>query len=543
MNVLLVSHTALKAACTLNMLELARELQKKGHKVLLLYAGDDEPAAVVPYGAELNCRRIVFGSVWLARELKRAVTQFDPDLIHLWGMRHIGQRAAFEALVATGAALVLHWEDDEYWVYRYDGGTEADDSVLRLADRPFLTAGVVREILSRVSVESLYRTWMNPFSYISVHPLFFAALTHSATAFTAIWHPLERFLDSTFGRPVCLLPPGYRLEAMASQPIPAADDPWRRKLDIKPEDVMVVSSGSLYDFSIDFHLWLQAFARVVKQRANVYLVLCGYNRRMQEFKALADSLGVLNRIHMLGYLPKSDVQALVRGSDVAICPGERNSFNRLRLPSRIPECMALGKPMVLSSDGFGESLVQGQDAVLVDSDSPDAWADGLLRLVDDRALRERVGSGGRKKAEEFFDIHRIAERLIAFYADVAERHRAQQTVTGLEPNRSDKQMLQALLTVVPDLVSRGFKSVYLYPAGTHTRRLLALTRLEPLNICGIIDDFSEVKSIDGIPVLKPAECLPVPADTAVLVSSDSIQGKLVSAADRHGLSNVFGIYQ
>ena len=81
------------------------------------------------------------------------------------------------------------------------------------------------------------------------------------------------------------------------------------------------------------------------------------------------------------------------------------------LPSRneglglaVVEGMAAGVPTLGSrSGGIAEIIEDGESGILFESGDPKALRAALERVVADRALRERIAAGGRKRALEVFD--------------------------------------------------------------------------------------------------------------------------------------------
>jgi glycosyltransferase involved in cell wall biosynthesis len=80
------------------------------------------------------------------------------------------------------------------------------------------------------------------------------------------------------------------------------------------------------------------------------------------------------------------------------------------------EAATYGKPVVASgsADGAGV-LLPGKTGLLLDDASPSAIADGLRRLIDDPALRARLGSAAAAHARRYFDPGRNARAVEQVY--------------------------------------------------------------------------------------------------------------------------------
>jgi glycosyltransferase involved in cell wall biosynthesis len=77
------------------------------------------------------------------------------------------------------------------------------------------------------------------------------------------------------------------------------------------------------------------------------------------------------------------------------------------------EAAASGLPVVVSDvGGLAELVVDGETGWRVPPADPQALADALGRLIDDRGLARRLGAAGRVRAERQFDLRRNARRLV-----------------------------------------------------------------------------------------------------------------------------------
>jgi phosphatidylinositol alpha-mannosyltransferase len=87
------------------------------------------------------------------------------------------------------------------------------------------------------------------------------------------------------------------------------------------------------------------------------------------------------------------------------------------------EAMACGTPIVASDiAGFRCVVAHEREALLTPRDDAAAFAGALARLLDDDALRARMGHVGRERALAF-GWHRVTEQVLGVYARVAERAR------------------------------------------------------------------------------------------------------------------------
>jgi glycosyltransferase involved in cell wall biosynthesis len=88
------------------------------------------------------------------------------------------------------------------------------------------------------------------------------------------------------------------------------------------------------------------------------------------------------------------------------------------VPVVLMEAMAMEIPCVTTHiAGVPELICDGVDGALVAPSDLDALVGALARLMDDAALRERLGKSGRARVEELYDLQRSVKRLAGIFAE------------------------------------------------------------------------------------------------------------------------------
>lgn len=130
------------------------------------------------------------------------------------------------------------------------------------------------------------------------------------------------------------------------------------------------------------------------------------------YPALARELDVADRAHFLGF--RRDVPALMRAADFLAFPSRYEACSLVLL-----EALGSGLPIVTASTAGGAELVSADCGfVLPDPDDVDALAAAFDRLVDDDALRTRMGRAARAVAERH-SWQNMAERYIDLFETLA----------------------------------------------------------------------------------------------------------------------------
>ena len=140
------------------------------------------------------------------------------------------------------------------------------------------------------------------------------------------------------------------------------------------------------------------------------------NGSVEESRALARSLGILERVEIPGWVDADTVARALACADVFVLPSHNEG-----LPVAILEAMAAELPVVATPVGaIAEVVVPDETGYLVPAGDSDALADALARLVKNTELRVRLGQNGRKRLEQNFRIEIAAERFMTLYRELAQ---------------------------------------------------------------------------------------------------------------------------
>ena len=159
-----------------------------------------------------------------------------------------------------------------------------------------------------------------------------------------------------------------------------------------------------------FDLLLDALAAAPGLR----LWLAGDGMLRADLEAQARRLGLGERLRFLGW--REDVAALLASVDFLVCPSRHEPLGNV-----IIEAWAAGVPVVaLASDGPAGLIVDGESGLLVPlAADAGALAEAMMRLAEDRDLRARLASGGRRAYEAEFTEEKVVNAYLGFFGRVA----------------------------------------------------------------------------------------------------------------------------
>jgi glycosyltransferase involved in cell wall biosynthesis len=189
----------------------------------------------------------------------------------------------------------------------------------------------------------------------------------------------------------------------------------RQALGIGAETPLVVFVGRL-DHQKKLPWMLGAFARVVRQMPAAKLALIGDGPLRSEIEALIRKLGCENNVILTGRLDSKGVLRWLQVADVFTMVSEIEG-----LPCSLIEAMAVGVTPVVSDIPAHTQLVGHEVHGLVTAlGDEDLIAEGLLRALQDPALRERLGAAARRRMIEEFSTARVIDRYETMFASCQE---------------------------------------------------------------------------------------------------------------------------
>ena len=156
---------------------------------------------------------------------------------------------------------------------------------------------------------------------------------------------------------------------------------------------------------------IKAVPAILKSHPDTYVVFCGGGPLESKLQDLALELGVSSHMHFLGV--RDDVQRLLNCADVFVMPSLAEAFGLVLL-----ESMAMEKALVASNVEGIRDIVRDKDTgLLVPPADPESLSDAIGLLLENPNLRSTMGSNGRKRVEELFDLEKRVAAEINIYEE------------------------------------------------------------------------------------------------------------------------------
>ena len=199
--------------------------------------------------------------------------------------------------------------------------------------------------------------------------------------------------------------PGYRPQA-------------RRALGITADGPMLLFVGRIQPLKgLDVAVRTLALAR-----PDAFLVVVGGpsgpqgQAEIDRIHALADDLGVADRVRWLPPQPHELLSTFYRAADVCLVPSRSESFGLVAL-----EAAACGTPVVAAAVGGLRTLVEdGETGYLIEGRDPEAYAARVNRLLDAPLIAAEMGTAAAERARGYtWSV--AAARLRRLYGELTAR--------------------------------------------------------------------------------------------------------------------------
>ncbi|MCL2197363.1 MAG: glycosyltransferase [Defluviitaleaceae bacterium] len=237
-----------------------------------------------------------------------------------------------------------------------------------------------------------------------------------------LYYPAERFLArftdmiitlnnedtrraAAFNAPVKnSLGPGVNFERVTASGVSKAA--LREELGIPEGGIFVLSFGEL-NKNKNHMVILRAISRIL----DAYYVICGEGKLREKLKYESERLGCADRLILAGY--RGNIGDFLNAADIFAFPSIREGIGQSSI-----EAMAVGLPLVTSrARGVTEYAIEGETALLCDHNDVEGFAKNIVRLIEDKSLRDRLSKNSREAAKKYSEENAL-EVIKQIYAAI-----------------------------------------------------------------------------------------------------------------------------
>jgi glycosyltransferase involved in cell wall biosynthesis len=156
--------------------------------------------------------------------------------------------------------------------------------------------------------------------------------------------------------------------------------------------------------------FVEAAGILAARRDDVTFIIVGEGPEEQSIGKRIEHLGLSTRIRMLGF--RKDLLNVFRSLDVFAIPSVEGDT----IPQVLMQALSMGIPVVSTTVGsIPDVVVEGETGFVVPPRDARALADRIARLLDDAALRRRLGAQGRSLVQRYYSLDKMLDRMEGVY--------------------------------------------------------------------------------------------------------------------------------
>ncbi len=158
---------------------------------------------------------------------------------------------------------------------------------------------------------------------------------------------------------------------------------------------------------------VEAAEKIVKKYSGTKFVIVGEGPLKNQLLSNLETANLSGNFKFLGNVKEDMLTALYNCADVFALPSIQEGQGIVLL-----EAQASARPVVaFDVGGVNEAVRNGETGLLVKRGSSEELADALLKLLSDKALREKMGANGRRFVTENFTWDICAQKMLNVYRE------------------------------------------------------------------------------------------------------------------------------
>jgi len=164
-------------------------------------------------------------------------------------------------------------------------------------------------------------------------------------------------------------------------------------------------------------VFLHAIKKVRETYPNVAFAYVGghHHTFADELQQMIVEMDMEDTVILMGEVPHKDIQHYMAAANVLLQWGTAGPVNDYRLPGKILEYMAMGKPVITYATGIGEIFEDNVDVLKTQRGDALEIASKIEEVLSSVELAERLGQRGRHMMQDMFSWSKNAHRLLGIY--------------------------------------------------------------------------------------------------------------------------------
>ena len=188
----------------------------------------------------------------------------------------------------------------------------------------------------------------------------------------------------------------------------------RDEFNIPPDHLIIGSLGRLIEVKGYVYL-IESARQIVSKFPDVSFIIAGEGPLRDALCRLVDEYQLGSNFKLIGYT-KNKIR-LLQLFDIFVLPSLSEGT-----PMALLEAMATGLPCLVTDVGGNRNVIEnGVDGILIPPGETNLLTNMLLKLLNNKSLRDRLSAGARKKIEMGYSAETMRDRYFNIYNELMLR--------------------------------------------------------------------------------------------------------------------------
>lgn len=199
-------------------------------------------------------------------------------------------------------------------------------------------------------------------------------------------------------------------------PIPETDRAaFRRKYDIPADAIVLVTVARL--FMLKGHDYIIESAKELAKRfPNVIWLFVGDGNLMDAYQRQIRELGLVDHFRFTGLMPPDQIPLVIQSSEILVHCSLREGLART-----LPQAMLCGRPAISFDVDGAREVVNPNTGRLVEPKNVPQLIEACAELIQDKALRERLGRTAQDSVKTKFAPDTMVDTIEDVYRQLINR--------------------------------------------------------------------------------------------------------------------------
>ena len=193
-------------------------------------------------------------------------------------------------------------------------------------------------------------------------------------------------------------------------------DPIRRQLGIAEDEIVIGKIARLFHLKGHEYLFTAA-NEILKKFPKTRFLLLHDGILRDKFERQLVQMGIRDKFIFTGLVSPKDIPKYISAMDILVHTSLREGLART-----LPQALACGKPVVsFDIDGAPEVVKNGETGFLIKPMDSHGLADALIRLMQNKPLRCKMGENGKRLVDPIFRSEYMVAKIHELYQELLKK--------------------------------------------------------------------------------------------------------------------------